>query len=224
MQKVATKPRYIIPYAQDNGPTPERAAKSVFTRGKPPRVLTTVQSLLNAGDITQDDANAGERWYRDYTFAYEGIIEFPENHVSDTTVKHDDLSWNMTRAVALERILDVRDALGERANQILRLMLVDELSFRDIGSAFFPHLKPQTAAVKISSQCGLLMAQLNNFYASQKRQEQPWTKSACTLRWRDVCSNHNAITTFTSRHSAAFSLSGQNADTQAWRYRAVQAL
>lgn len=169
MQKVATKPRYVIPHAQDNGPTPERAAKSVFTRGNPPRVLTTVQSLLNAGDITQDDANAGERWYQDYTFAYEGIIEFPENHVSDTTVKHDDLSWNMTRAVALERILDVRDALGERANQILRLMLVDELSFRDIGSAFFPHLKPQTAAVKISSQCGLLMAQLNNFYASQKR-------------------------------------------------------
>lgn len=84
-------PRYVIPRAQDNGPTPERAVKSVFTRGNPPRVLTTVQSLLNAGDISQDDANAGERWYRDYIFAYEGIIEFPENHVSDTTVRHDDL-------------------------------------------------------------------------------------------------------------------------------------
>lgn len=169
MTKTLKRPRTEIRHAQDNGPTPERAEKSPFTRGNPPRVLTTVQGLLNAGDITQDDANAGERWYRDYIFAHEGVIEFPENHVSDTTVKHDAISWNMTRAAYLERILDVRDALGERAHQMLRLMLVDECSFRALGEMFFPHLKAQTAAVKVSSQCGLLMAQLSNFYAAKKR-------------------------------------------------------
>ena len=131
-----------------------------------------MQSLLNAGDITQDDANAGERWYRDYTFAYEGIIEFPENHVSDTTVKHDDLSWNMTRAVALERILDVRDALGERANQILRLMLVDELSFRQLGEMFFPRLCATVARGKMSAQCSMLLQQLSEFYQLQKRSKE----------------------------------------------------
>lgn len=172
MQKVATKPRYVIPHAQDNGPTPERAAKSVFTRGNPPRVLTTVQSLLNAGDITQDDANAGERWYRDYTFAYEGIIEFPENHVSDTTVKHDDLSWNMTRANAAGRLFDVRRALGERANQILRLMLVDELSFRQLGELFFPRLNITVARGKMSAQCSMLLQQLSEFYQHQKRSKE----------------------------------------------------
>ncbi|WP_349935011.1 hypothetical protein [Acetobacter sp. A11-2] len=176
MQKVATKPRYIIPHAQDNRPTPERAAKSVFTRGNPPRVLTTVQSLLNAGDITQDDANAGERWYQDYTFAYEGIIEFPENHVSDTTVKHDDLSWNMTRANAAGRLFDVRRALGERANQILRLMLVDELSFRQLGEMFFPRVSSGSAHRKISAQCAMLLGQLNEFYRSLRCKN----KKTCT--------------------------------------------
>ncbi|KAA8387629.1 hypothetical protein FKW31_03000 [Acetobacter sp. DmW_136] len=166
------KPHYIIPRAQDNGPTPERAVKSVFTRGNPPRVLTTVQSLLNAGDISQDDANAGERWYRDYIFAYEGIIEFPDNHVSDTTVRHDAVSWNVTRAVALDRILDVRDALGERANQILRMMLVDELSFRQIGETFFPRLNATVARGKMSAQCSMLLQQLSGFYQMQKRRKE----------------------------------------------------
>ena len=93
-------------------PTPERMEKSIFavdtaTPGNPLRVLGTVQALLNARDITQDAANAAERWYRDWVFAYVGHIEYPTNHTPNTLTRHDDVSWQMTRAHAAGRLADV---------------------------------------------------------------------------------------------------------------------
>ncbi|MBO1325360.1 hypothetical protein K2X14_11525 [Acetobacter sp. TBRC 12305] len=171
MTKPRVKPRYEIPQAQNNGPTPERAAKSVFTRGIPPRVLTTVQALLNSGDISQDEANAAERWYRDWAFAYHGVIEFPENHEGDTTTRHDDVSWLMTRAAAAGRLGRVRDALGMCAELRLRMMLVDESSFRQMGAILIPHHAEATAGKKVAAQCAILLEQLSEFYLSMRKEK-----------------------------------------------------
>lgn len=164
MQKVISKPRHEIRRAQDNGPTPERAGKSLFTRGEPPRVLTTVQALLNAGDIGQDAANAGERWYRDYVFGKNGYVEFAPDHVSDQTTKHDDVSWQVVRANSWGLVIDVRLALGLCAHRRLEMMLIEEKSFAQMGRELSPHLNPTVARGKISAQCSLLLEQLSEYY------------------------------------------------------------
>ncbi|MFT8419620.1 MAG: hypothetical protein ABF636_12450 [Acetobacter sp.] len=156
------------------GPTAERMQKSVFVAdktlpGTPLRVLGTVQALLNARDITQDAANAAERWYRDWVFAYVGHIEYPANHTPNTLTRHDDVSWQMTRAHAAGRLVDVRCALGLCAEVRLKLMLVDELSFMQMGRALFPHLSDARARLKVSAQCALLLEQLEGFYNSLRR-------------------------------------------------------
>ena len=78
----------------------------------------------------------------------------------------------MTRANAAGRLFDVRRALGERANQILRMMLVDERSFRQIGEVFFPRLNATVARGKMSAQCSMLLQQLSGFYQMQKRRKE----------------------------------------------------
>ncbi|GAA3686916.1 hypothetical protein [Acetobacter lovaniensis] len=179
MQKTLTRPRYEIPVAEDNGPTPERAAKSVFTKGPPSKVLTAAQSLLNSEEITQEAFNAGECWHRDWVFAYRGVIEFPDNHASNTEVRHDDVSWLMTRANAAGRLRDVRDALGVCGEVRLKAMLVDELSFAKIGKAIFPALAESSARRKVATQCALVLEQLAEFYKSQWRKEK---EKSCTPR------------------------------------------
>ena len=167
MTKTLTRPRHPIVQVLDNGPTPERAGKSVFTRGNPPRVLTTVQSLLNAGDITQDDANAGERWYRDYVFGKFGYVEYAPDYVKDATIKHDPVSWQVVRAKAWGRVLDVKRAYGVGAELRLRMMLVDEMSFTKMAKEFFPHMSLPTARTKISGQSAMLLEQLAAFYRNK---------------------------------------------------------
>lgn len=51
------RPRYEIPVAEDNGPTPERAAKSVFTAGRPSREQTVVDEIDLKDLPTSDEMN-----------------------------------------------------------------------------------------------------------------------------------------------------------------------
>ncbi len=170
----AAPPAGLLSARSGYGPTPERLEKSVFfsdisTPGEPLRVLGTVQALLNARDIAQDAANAAERWYRDWVFAYVGHIEYPAHHTPNTLTRHDDVSWQMTRAHAAARLVDVRHALGLCAEVRLKLMLVDELSFLQMGRVLFPHLSDARARLKVSAQCALLLEQLEGFYAGLRR-------------------------------------------------------
>ncbi|MFT9016590.1 MAG: hypothetical protein ABF990_12755 [Acetobacter sp.] len=153
-----------------NAPTPERLAHSTFATGAadvPFRVLGTVQALLGARDIGQDAANAAERWYRDWAFAYEDVVEFAAGHVADTTTRHDAVSWQLTRGRAAARLGAVRAALGACTEIRLRLMLVQELSFVQIGRVLFPHLSEARARLKASAQCAMVLEQLEAFYAGR---------------------------------------------------------
>lgn len=179
MKKAVKRPRPLIRHAQPMGPTPEREAKSAWSGKDPKRVLTTVQALLNAGDITQDAANAAERWYRDYVFGHCDYIEFGADHVADTTTRHDAVSWQVTRANAWGRIVDVRQALGVCAHQRLRMMLVDEMTFNQMGRALFPGIAESSGRRKIGAQCTFILEQLCEHYkASRKQKEKPCTPRA----------------------------------------------
>ncbi|MCG4273911.1 hypothetical protein [Acetobacter senegalensis] len=181
MQKVISKPRHEIRYAQDNAPTVERARKSVFksSPGKPAKEQTVVDAMLVAGDISQDAANAADRWFRVWQFAYNGYKEFSENHIPNTEIKHDDLSWLMTRADAVGDLYDVRKALGVCSETRLRAMLVEKLSFRKIGECMFPRVSTDLARKKIAAQCAFLLEQLSEYYRNVDR-ERRREKEACT--------------------------------------------
>lgn len=141
-------------------PTPERLARSQFVGTYPMRVLRTVQALLHAGDISQSAADAAERWYQDYIFGYCDYKEIPPDHRLSTLTRHDSVSWQLVRGKAMARISAVQAALGLCAHQRLRMMLVDELSFRAMGAALFPALAASSAQRKIAAQCALVLEQL----------------------------------------------------------------
>ncbi|MGO2959598.1 MAG: hypothetical protein ACTIDN_11280 [Acetobacter sp.] len=150
-------------------PTPERRTHSQFVGSKPARVLRTVQALLNAGDISQTAADAAERWYQDYVFGYCDYKEFSPEFRPSTLTRHDAVSWQMVRGKAMGRITDVQQALGLCAHQRLRMMLVDELSFRAMGAALFPTLSASSAQRKIAAQCALLLEQLEAFEVAARK-------------------------------------------------------
>lgn len=153
----------------ENGPTPERRARSEFVGTAPTRVLRTVQALLQAGDITQPAADAAERWYRDYVFGYCDYVEFSDQHRPSTLTRHDAVSWQLVRARAMARITAIREALGLCAHQRLRMMLVDELSFRAMGEALFPAISASSSQRKIAAQCALLLEQLADRQEAERK-------------------------------------------------------
>lgn len=150
-------------------PTPERRTHSQFVGSRPARVLRTVQALLNAGDISQTAADAAESWYQDYVFGYCDYKEFSPEFRPSTLTRHDAVSWQMVRGKAMGRITDVQQALGLCAHQRLRMMLVDELSFRAMGAALFPTLSASSAQRKIAAQCALLLEQLEAFEVAARK-------------------------------------------------------
>ncbi|QEO17840.1 hypothetical protein [Acetobacter vaccinii] len=170
-----------LPYlnSEENGPTPERAAKSMFSGGRPAREQTIVDALLKAGEITQDCANAADRWYQTWIFAYHGYKEFPDNYVANAEIKHDDLSWLMTRADAAGQLFDVRHALGICTEVRLKAMLVEKLSSRKMASSLFPTISADLGRKKVSAQCAMVLEQLAEFYANQRR-DRRGEQRACT--------------------------------------------
>lgn len=136
------------------------------------RPRRTVQGLLQAGDITQEAADAAERWCRNYVFGYFDYLEHTNPAPQGQSVRHDAVSWQMVRAQAMARITTVRDALGLCAHQRLRMMLVDDLSFRAMGEALFPAISSSSAQRKIAAQCALVLEQLAVLEITLHRAEQ----------------------------------------------------
>ncbi|MCE2563365.1 hypothetical protein [Komagataeibacter sp. FNDCF1] len=152
--------------------TPERQRRSEWTlQHGAPRVRTTVQSLLNAGDIDQSAADAAERWYRDFVFGYYGYVEFAPQHEINTLTRHDEVSWIVVRAHAKARITDIRDALGMCAHIRLRMMIAEEKTFSDMGKFFYPGTTESVGRRKVSAQCALVLEQLSDYYERQGKKK-----------------------------------------------------
>ncbi|WP_291365332.1 hypothetical protein [Acetobacter sp. UBA5411] len=180
----AQKRRVVIRQAEDMGPTPERIAKGDFETGSPPRVLTTVTAMLRSGDITQDEADAADRWYRDYQLAFltgytlsrygqANTYEAPhEDHDPNTQrLRHDAVSFAVVRGQAAGRISEIRSRLGMCGHQRLKMMLVDEMSFSRIGEAIYPKKSQPDAVRSAKFQCAIILEQLREFYQSSANEQ-----------------------------------------------------
>lgn len=140
---------------------PERQRRSEWTlQHGAPRVRSAVKTLLSSEYIDQEAADAADRWLRAYNLGKNDYVEYLPNHVANTTVRHDAVSWQMLRAVSWREVAFVRSHLGRQAHQLLELMLVDEKSFRQIAEVMFPALGLTTGTTRASAACAMVLSQL----------------------------------------------------------------
>ncbi|WP_010508394.1 hypothetical protein [Komagataeibacter europaeus] len=162
--------------------TPERQRRSEWTlQHGAPRIRSAVKTLLSSEYIDQDAADAADRWLRAYNLGKNDYVEYQANHVPNTTVKHDAVSWQMLRAVSWREVAFIRSHLGRQAHQLFELMLVDEKSFKDIGGIMFPHLCANAANTRASAACAMVITQLPTAFRAyeewRKDQSEGATKS-----------------------------------------------
>lgn len=170
--------------ALDSVVTPERQRRSEWTlQHGAPRVRSAVKTLLNSEYIEQDAADAAERWLRAYNLGKNDYVEYDENHVMNTTVKHDEVSWQMLRAVSWREVAFVRSHLGRQAHQLFELMLVDEKPFGQIAEIVFPSLGLTTGITRSSAACAMVLSQLPGAFKAYDR----WVKNQSEVGAKGEC-------------------------------------
>ncbi|WP_215751117.1 MULTISPECIES: hypothetical protein [unclassified Gluconobacter] len=149
-------------------PTPERLQHhEIVERNGVHRVVNTVHSMYEAGDIGDDEVSAADRWYREYLFATIGIVE---EKPSDGRFreKGDVHTWMIGRGKCSVRIAEIRERLGLCGHVRLEMMLAREMSFSAMARHLYPGLSEGRARMKVSAQCALLLEQLSHAYESMK--------------------------------------------------------
>jgi hypothetical protein len=139
----------------------ERAGKGQILRVEEDvqRVIGGLTLLSKAGDIAQDQADAAQRWYKDYVMGIIGAHD-PEARRSG---KAPDLHAAMlSRTEAIGRCKTVRHSLGLCGEVRLRLLLVDELSFSAIAAILLPG--DVNGRKKVAAQMVLLLQKLTELY------------------------------------------------------------
>jgi len=146
------------------GPTIERRRRDRFrTIAGVTRVVGTVQTLRDAGDVGDDEVAAAERWYREYVFATTGVVDGPSRGSVDGE-RGDQHTWMLGRGKCSVRIGDVKEALGLCGHVRLQMMLGQEMSFSSMGRILYPGLSEARARMKVSAQCAFLLEQLAALY------------------------------------------------------------
>ncbi|QDH16795.1 hypothetical protein [Swingsia samuiensis] len=150
-------------------PTPERYQHSDFkTVNGVIRIVNTVQSMYDSGDIGDDEVNAADRWYREYLFATAGIVE---QRPSDGRFKEkgDIHTWMLGRGKSSVRISDIREQFGLCTHVRLEMMLAREMSFSAMARYLYPAISAGRGRMKVSAQSALILEQLASFYKKQTK-------------------------------------------------------
>lgn len=153
------------------GPTGERLRHGEMEeRGGVWRVVNTVQSMLDAGDVGEEEVSAADRWYREYVFATLGTVE---SAASDSRFreKGDVHTWMLGRGKCAARLSAIRDALGLCGHIRLEMMLAREMSFSAMARCLYPGLSEGRARMKVSAQCALVLEQLAHLYVKIRKEE-----------------------------------------------------
>ena len=150
-------------------PTLERLQHHEFQkRNGVSRVVNTVQSMYDAGDIGDDEVSVADRWYREYLFATLGVVE---ERPSDGRFreKGDVHTWMMGRGKCSARISEIREMLGLCGHVRLEMLLAREMSFSAMARQLYPGISEGRGRMKVSAQCGLLLEQLVHVYKNIKK-------------------------------------------------------
>ena len=121
-------------------------------------------ALRRSGDIGDRHLAAAERWCVDWTMGVEGA----RHPLRPTSGQAGDRDIGMlSRIKASARCEKVRLALGASAELRLRMTIIDELSFCEIGRRLMPG--DINGRKKIAAQTALLLEMLAEHYQSSDR-------------------------------------------------------
>ncbi|MBS1029479.1 hypothetical protein [Gluconobacter albidus] len=124
--------------------------------------LHTVQSLYDAQDISDEEIDAANRWYREYIFATVGIVEGQDE--GREREKGNVHTWMLSRGRCSARISQIHDQLGLCSHVRLEMMLAREMSFSAMARMIYPDVSEGRARMKVSAQCALVLEQLVHVY------------------------------------------------------------
>lgn len=190
--------RIIINRAVDNGPTPERVAKGDYETVKEHgraihRKSDVLGAMLRSGQISGEHVSAAGRWHRDFVLATTGTLEVKEmrdDFLADEAswqrelersaayraaieqgYRHDAVSWGVMRGKASCRLSVVREAIRKPGEDLLKMLLIDQLTLENMASAIMPC--PQMAGYNgariVKGQCAFVLRQLEDIYRAENR-------------------------------------------------------
>lgn len=146
------------------GPTVERLRRDRFSRsGEALRIVTTVDRLHKAGEISDDALAAARRWRCEYEYAELGTID-PEYLCSSGQEKGDVHTWMLGRGKCADRLKKIRQGLGAALSVRIEMMLVREMSFPAMAELMFPACPKASARIKVAAQCALTLEKLSELY------------------------------------------------------------
>ncbi len=123
------------------------------------RVQGALAALRRAGDIDDSHVAAAERWYRDWVMGVEGATDPSVRRSGKAADVHAAM---LTRVAACARCRDVRRSLGQAAELRLRLIVLDELSFSEVGRRLMPG--DLNGRKKVAAQTAFLLELLAEHY------------------------------------------------------------
>lgn len=123
------------------------------------RVHGPLAALRRSGDIDDSHVAAAERWYRDWVMGVEGAAD---PGVARTGKAPDIHAAMLSRVAASGRCTDVRRHLGSSAERRLRMVVLEELSFSEVGRRLMPG--DPNARKKVAAQTAFLLELLAEHY------------------------------------------------------------
>lgn len=169
---MAKKPQNRTPKLPDSDilPTPERTLKPDYEWQDGKRVkLNTLRALANSGDISGEAESAAKWWLCDFIFYTFGRLDIMGALLPDDYTPGDIHTFAISRGKAGERIGMVKAHLGTITHDRLVMLLVEEMSFTEMGRILFPN-KGTDARKHATAQCALILEQLAPAYTAVRRQ------------------------------------------------------
>ena len=126
------------------------------------RTASALSTLRRSNDIDDTHIAAADRWYRDWVM---GVVGACDPSIQRSGQAADPHSRMLARIAASSRCTAVREYLGMQAERRLRMILVEELSFSEIGRRLLP--RDVNSRKKIAAQTILLLEMLAEHYQNR---------------------------------------------------------
>ncbi len=123
--------------------------------------MRTLDTMSAAREIGPDHRHAAARWRRDWLVGVERVDDPDRVRTGQAADRHAAM---LARVAASARCQAVGRVLGRQAEQRLRLLLIDELSFSDMARVLLP--SDVNGRKKIAAQTALLLEILASYYAA----------------------------------------------------------
>ncbi len=145
-------------------PTDRLPVKIEQTRavGTGTRTASALSALRRSNDIDDTHMAAADRWHRDWVM---GVVGACDPSIQRSGQAADPHARMLARIAASSRCTAVRAYLGTQAEQRLRMILVEELSFSEIGRRLLPG--DVNGRKKIAAQTILLLEMLAEHYENR---------------------------------------------------------